>query len=81
MAEKETEAGLRDVWGDSIDWKEQLWRYFKVDRFIGTLQSSRFYFAASTQFTDPFERATAVLAPDFPVDQIVISRRPPHGNG
>jgi len=32
------------------------------------LQNSRLYFAASSQFTDRFEGATAVLPPDFPVD-------------
>ncbi|HEY1804868.1 MAG TPA: DUF2971 domain-containing protein [Terracidiphilus sp.] len=45
-----------------------MWRYFKVERFLWTLQNARLYFAASTQFTDRFEGATAVLPPDFPVD-------------
>jgi hypothetical protein len=68
MRKKKKATGLRDIWGDSIDWKEQLWRYFKVERFLWTLEKSQLYFAASTQFPDRFEGATAVLPPDFPVD-------------
>jgi hypothetical protein len=59
---------MRVVRDGNLDWNERLWRYFKTGRFIWTLENSRLYFAASTQFTDPFEGATAVLAPDFPVD-------------
>ena len=59
---------MRDVWGDGIEWTERLWRYLRVDRFTWTLQRRALYFAASTQFTDKFEGASAVMAPDFPVD-------------
>jgi hypothetical protein len=59
---------MREITDGTIDWQEPLWRYFKVDRFISALENSRLYFAASTQFTDRFEGATAVLPPDFPVD-------------
>jgi len=59
---------MRDIWESSINDKKQLWRYFKTDRFLSTLEVSRLYFAASTQFTDRFEGAAAVLSPDFPVD-------------
>jgi hypothetical protein len=59
---------MREISDGGIDWQEHLWRYFKVERFIWTLENSRLYFAASTQFTDRFEGATAVLPPDFPVD-------------
>jgi hypothetical protein len=59
---------MRHIWNEEINGKEQLWRYFKTERFIWTLEKSRFYFAASTQFTDRFEGATAVTPPDFPVD-------------
>ena len=48
---------------------EPLWRYFKTDRFLETLQISSLYFAAARQFEDPFEGAVAVLRPGFPVDQ------------
>ena len=56
---------MRDVWGNGIDWNERLWRYLRVDRFAWTLERSSMYFAASTQFTDKFEGASAVMAPDF----------------
>src|SRR5258705_8659124 len=59
---------MREIWKDGIDWTEQLWRYFKVSRFVWTLENAKLYFAASSQFTDRFEGAAAVLAPDFPVD-------------
>jgi hypothetical protein len=59
---------MRDIWGDSIVWDELLWRYFKTNRFIDTLQRSMLYFAAIPQFADRFEGATAVLTPDFPID-------------
>lgn len=59
---------VNDIWKDGIDWTEQLWRYFKVSRFAWTLENSKLYFAASTQFPDRFEGASAVLPPDFPVD-------------
>lgn len=47
---------------------ELLWRYLKTERFISLVNSSSLYFAAATQFTDPFEGAVAVMPPDFPVD-------------
>jgi hypothetical protein len=59
---------LRDIWNDGVEWNEQLWRYFKVERFAWTLANSKLYFAASTQFADIFEGAAALLPPDFPVD-------------
>jgi hypothetical protein len=59
---------MRDVWETEIDRNEQLWRYFKVERFVWTLENSRLYFASPTQFGDRFEGARAVLPPDFPVD-------------
>jgi hypothetical protein len=59
---------MREISDGTINWQETLWRYFRVERFLWTLQNSRLYFAASTQFTDRFEGATAVLPPDFPVD-------------
>lgn len=47
---------------------EPLWRYFKTERFLELLRTSRLYFAAAQQFEDPFEGAVAVLPPGFPVD-------------
>lgn len=45
-----------------------LWRYFKPSRFTEFLSTGKIYFAAAREFTDKFEGATAVLAPDFPED-------------
>lgn len=59
---------MRSVWKEEIDWSQLLWRYLKVSRFAEMLDRSQLYFAASTQFTDKFEGATAVLPPDFPLD-------------
>lgn len=59
---------MRCIWKEEIEWGELLWRYLKVSRFTWTLENSKLYFAASTQFTDRFEGAAAVLPPDFPVD-------------
>ena len=59
---------MNPIWKDGIDWFEQLWRYFKVSRFASTLENSKLYFAASSQFPDRFEGAAAVLPPDFPID-------------
>ena len=59
---------MRDIWDEGLDWDESLWRYFRPDRFVSLLDTSLIYFAAATQFTDPFEGAVAVLPPEFPVD-------------
>lgn len=59
---------MHDIWGKGLDWDTPLWRYFRPDRFSSFIDTSLIYFAAATQFTDPFEGAVAVLPPDFPVD-------------
>lgn len=59
---------MRQIWREEVEWREELWRYFKTGRFVWTLENSRLYFAASTQFTDKFEGAAAVIPPDFPLD-------------
>jgi hypothetical protein len=59
---------VRSVWAADPNWDERLWRYFKTQRFVSTMEDSSFYFAAATQFRDPFEGAVAVMPPDFPVD-------------
>ena len=59
---------MRIIGDQPLDMAEPLWRYFKTDRFLDILQSSRLYFAAALQFEDPFEGAVAVLPPGFPVD-------------
>ena len=59
---------MRIIGNQEIDPIEPLWRYFKTERFFELLESNHLYFAAATQFDDPFEGAVAVLPPGFPVD-------------
>ena len=59
---------MRDVWDNTADSKEQLWRYVTPDRCVSVLENARVYFAAATQFNDPFEGAVGVQSRDFPVD-------------
>jgi len=59
---------MREIYINSIDWKEQLWRYFSTDRFLDLLESGTLYFAAATQFQDPFEGSVAVVSPEYKVD-------------
>lgn len=68
MKLEKSQGTMRLVWNDDIYWSELLWRYLKVSRFAEMLGSSQLYFAASTQFSDKFDGATAVLPPDFPLD-------------
>ena len=51
---------MRTIEDIEVDWNEQLWRYVKLARFLELMRTSRFYFAAATQFADPFEGAVAV---------------------
>src|SRR5207249_1966506 len=51
---------------------QSLWRYFRTERFIESIQSSLLYFPSARQFADPFEGAVAVQPRDWPVD-------PPYG--
>ena len=59
---------MHTVNGNPINWDETLWRYFSTERFLGLMESSTLYFAAATQFEDPFEGAVAVLSPKYKVD-------------
>lgn len=59
---------MRIIGNQELDLNEQLWRYFRTERFLELLQSSHLYFASARQFGDPFEGAVAVLPPGFPVD-------------
>jgi hypothetical protein len=65
---------MRNATDELVDENEPLWRYFKTERFIELLSSSKLYFASATQFQDPFEGATAVLPhgayidPRYPLD-------------
>jgi len=60
---------MRSIWTDEkVNPNEALWRYFRVDRLVSTLQSRFLHFPSARQFEDPFEGAVAVLAHDFPSD-------------
>jgi hypothetical protein len=59
---------MRSVWDSELNWGEPLWRYLKTERFVWMVENDSFYFAAATQFADPFEGAVAVMPPDFPTD-------------
>ena len=59
---------MNSVWKSELNLSESLWRYLKTERFVWMVENSCAYFAAATQFADPFERAVAVMPPDFPVD-------------
>jgi hypothetical protein len=59
---------MRDIWNGETDPGQQLWRYVSADRFAWIIQQGTIYFAAATQFDDPFEGAVAVLPPEFPTD-------------
>ena len=59
---------MKEIYENSIDWKEQLWRYYSTERFLELLNSSTLYFAAATQFEDPFEGSVSVVSPEFKVD-------------
>lgn len=61
---------MRPIWTDEeVNPDEVLWRYFKADRLVSTLQSRLLYFPAARQFEDPFEGAVAVLPQDFSPDR------------
>lgn len=59
---------MREIYENSIDWDENLWRYFSTDRFLDLLDSATLYFAAAAQFQDPFEGSVAVISPEYKVD-------------
>ncbi|MGW0327767.1 DUF2971 domain-containing protein [Nocardia sp. NPDC003183] len=46
--------------GRNVEWDGPVWKYLRRDRFISTLKTSTLYFAAATQFHDPFEGAVSV---------------------
>jgi hypothetical protein len=46
---------MRDLKDGAVDGGEQLWKYFRPERFISTLLDRKIYFASANQFIDPFE--------------------------
>lgn len=59
---------MREINDGSIEWDAELWKYFRVERFISTLETSHLYFASANQFPDIFEGAVAVQIDDAPAD-------------
>jgi hypothetical protein len=59
---------MKEIYNNSIDWEEHLWRYFSTYRFLSFLESSKLYFASAEQFEDPFEGAVAVVSPEYRSD-------------
>lgn len=59
---------MREIKDGAVDGEEQLWKYFRLERFISTLNDGRIYFASANQFIDPFEGAVAVQVNVPPAD-------------
>jgi hypothetical protein len=60
---------MRSVWSnEDVPPDQPLWRYFRAERFVETVQSSVLYFPSARQFEDPFEGAVAVVPHDWPID-------------
>lgn len=51
---------MTELKSNSIDWSQKCWRYFKVDRFIESIENGYLYFASASQFEDNFEGATMI---------------------
>lgn len=68
MIDLSQEQHIREVFEGKIIGDEMLWKYFKPERFISTLNDSDIYFASANQFDDPFEGALAVQTPPQQVD-------------
>lgn len=57
-----------NIVGETPDWNEQLWRYFKTGRFIELLDTSSLYFSSARDFEDQFEGAIAVIPAGISID-------------
>lgn len=57
-----------EIDGHGIEWNTELWKYFRVPRFINTLETGLFYFPSANQFVDIFEGAVAVQMDRAPTD-------------
>jgi len=57
---------MREIWPDTpVDPQQPLWRYFRPERFVQSLQARQLYFASAAEFDDPFEGAI-FLTPEPP---------------
>ena len=59
---------MKEVYENSINWHEQLWKYFSTNRFLEFLYSSNLYFASALQFEDIFEGSVVVISPEHKTD-------------
>lgn len=59
---------MREIVEGTVVGNEQLWKYFRPERFISMLDENRIYFASANQFDDRFEGAVAVQPLQYAVD-------------
>jgi hypothetical protein len=59
---------VREITPGSVEWGCPLWKYFKLKRFISTLETGLLHFASANQFVDRFEGAVAVQTIEAPID-------------
>jgi len=59
---------MREIVEGTVVGDEQLWKYFRPERFISMLDENQIHFASANQFDDPFEGAVAVQSLQQEVD-------------
>lgn len=59
---------MRAIWENSPQPDTKIWRYFKTNRFIEFLETSKLHFASANQFQDRFEGSVAIQSPNYLVD-------------
>lgn len=59
---------MREIVEGTVVGDEQLWKYFRPERFISMLSENKIYFASANQFEDRFEGAVAVQSLQQEVD-------------
>ncbi|MFZ5895043.1 MAG: DUF2971 domain-containing protein [Myxococcota bacterium] len=70
---------VREIWGDETSdvtsGDARLWRYFKPERFLETLDKRSLYFSSAREFEDPFEGACEVQPHGVPVEEVLERRK------
>ena len=59
---------VREINPGTVEWNSRLWKYFKMERFLSTLETGLVHFGSANQFADPFEGAVAVQTVEGPAD-------------
>lgn len=67
---------MREIFNGAVVGDEQLWKYFRLERFISMLDENQVYFASANQFDDRFEGAVAVRLPRQKVDPRQVEMEP-----